>query len=72
MVAISVASVAHRLLAAPSKRRRNLKTAAVLKGKGASLLITGSASGKNCDRLSVIATTPYQLDRIGRPLGDSD
>jgi len=37
----------------------------VLKGKRCVALITGSAVRQNCDRLSVIPTTPYQLDRIG-------
>src|SRR2546423_11006858 len=62
-VAISVAFCASTF-AAPSKSVATSKPA-VLKSKSCVALITGSAVRQNCDRLSVIQTTPYQLTRIG-------
>jgi hypothetical protein len=64
MVAISVAFCASAF-AAPSKSVATSKQQTVLKSKRCVALITGSAVRQNCDRLSVIPTTPYQLDRIG-------
>jgi len=64
MVAISVAFCASAL-AAPNKSVATSKQQPVVKSKRCVALITGSAVRQNCDRLSVIPTTAYQLDRIG-------
>src|SRR5260370_40068958 len=64
MVAISVAFCASAF-AAPSKSVATSKQQTVLKGKRCVALITGSAVRQNCDRLGVIPTTAYQLQRIG-------
>ena len=64
MVAILVAFGASAF-AAPSKSVATSKQQPVVKGKRCVVMITGSAVRQDCDRLSVIPTTPYQLDRIG-------
>jgi len=71
MVAISVAFCASAF-AAPSKSVATSKQQTVLKSKRCVALITGSAVRQNCDRLTVIPTTPYQLDRIGGHTATND
>jgi len=62
-VAMSIAICASAS-AAPQKSAATSKQMTV-KSKRCVALITGSAVRQNCDRLSVIPTTAYQLDRIG-------
>jgi hypothetical protein len=63
MAAISLA-VCASAFAEPSKSAVTSKQTAV-KSKRCVALITGSACRQPCDRLGVIPTTPYQLDRVG-------
>jgi hypothetical protein len=62
-VAMSIAICASAF-AAPQKSVTTSKQTTI-KSKRCVAIITGSAVRQNCDRLSVIPTTPYQLDRIG-------
>ena len=64
MVAMSIAICASAF-AVPQKSVVTTKQQTVAKGKRCVALITGSAIRQNCDRLSVIPTTAYQLDRVG-------
>ena len=61
-VALSIAICASAF-AAPNKTVATSKQP--LKAKRCTVMITGSAVRQNCDRLSVIPSTAYQLDRIG-------
>jgi hypothetical protein len=63
-VAMSIAICASAF-AAPSKSVATSKQQPVVKSKRCVAIITGSAVRQNCDRLGVIPTTAYQLDRIG-------
>jgi hypothetical protein len=70
-VALSIA-IAASAFAAPQKSVATSKQQNVIKAKRCVAFITGSAVRQNCDRLSVIPTTPYQLDRIGGHSATSD
>jgi len=63
-VAMSIAICASAF-AAPSKSVATSKQQPVVKAKRCLALITGSKIRQNCDRLAVIPTTAYQLDRVG-------
>ena len=65
-VAMSIAICASAF-AAPNKSVTTSKQQriVVVKAKRCVALITGSAIRQNCDRLAVIPTTAYQLDRVG-------
>jgi hypothetical protein len=63
-VALSIAFCASAF-AAPSTSVATSKKQPVVKSKRCVAVITGSAVRQNCDRLGVIPTTAYQLDRVG-------
>jgi hypothetical protein len=68
-VALSIAICASAI-AAPSKSVATSKT--TIKSKRCVALITGSAVRQDCDRLGVIPTTAYQLQRIGGHSASND
>jgi hypothetical protein len=61
-VAMSIAICASAF-AAPTKTVATSKQH--LKAVKCTVMISGSAVRQDCERLAVIPTTPYQLDRIG-------
>ena len=63
-VAMSIAICASAF-AAPNKTETVATSKKPLKAIRCTVMITGSAVRQDCSRLSVIPTTPYQLDRVG-------